>query len=284
MPAGSAADAQRTAVAVVMAGSAPQGLSTADLVFEEFSSPVRYIALYQSGLAKAVGPVTGTQPTDGQVLSVFHPLVGYDGAQAPSFIKSLDKTAITDEGSTGHSSLYTTAGSGSVTASVRAISRANQGHGAPPALFVYRGGGQNTLATAGVSRATSVRIAIPGHGTQGWTFDSHADRWVLSSGGPKVDVANLVVQTVSYKNLNVSRRLGIVVSSARVYGNGHVVVFSGSASGSSAGTSASGTWSKPRRKDVTNYFDSNGTPMAFEPGPTWVVLAPQGTRVSASGG
>jgi hypothetical protein len=283
LPAASAADAQRTAVALDVAGPAPRGLGPADVVFEEIGSPVRYIAVYQSGLAGAVGPITGTQPADGQALSVLHPLIGYDGAVAPFFITILHKMKmITDVGLSLHPSLYTTGPQG-VTTSVRAISRSVRGREAPPELFGYRGAGQNTLATAGVSRPRSVRVVIPGHGAQGWVFDSRADRWALASGGPKVQVANLVIQTVSYKDISVSRRFGIIVTSARVIGSGRVVVLSGSASGSSAGTAASGTWSKPRRSDVTNYFDTNGSLMAFQPGPTWVIFAPQATRVSMSG-
>jgi len=59
-------------------------------------------------------------------------------------------------------------------------------------------------------------------------------------------------------------------------------VLSGSAGGS--GTAAPGTWSKPHLNQLTNYIDDNGFPMAFQPGPTWVIFAPKGTKVSTSGG
>jgi hypothetical protein len=134
-----------------------------------------------------------------------------------------------------------------------------------------------------VSRRISVRLTIPGYGTEAWAFDAHTDRWVLDSGGPRVAVANLVVQTVSYKQVFESRRQGVMVASARVTGSGRATVFSGTAGGGSGGTAASGTWSKPSMKDVTNYLGANGLPMAFVPGPTWVVLAPAGTQVTASG-
>jgi hypothetical protein len=65
-------------------------------------------------------------------------------------------------------------------------------------------------------------------------------------------------------------------------GKGTVEVFSGGAGGS--GTAAPGTWSKPHLKQLTNYIDDNGYPMAFQPGPTWVIFAPKGTKVSTSGG
>src|SRR5712671_4674283 len=49
--------AGRAAVAVPVTSDHPQGLAAADLVFEELSSPLRYIAVYQSRDDSAVGPV-----------------------------------------------------------------------------------------------------------------------------------------------------------------------------------------------------------------------------------
>ena len=99
-----AAVAQRPAVAVLVSGPDPSGLGSADLVFEEMSSPVRYLAVFQSAEAN-VGPVPATRPMDGQALSVLHPLTGYDGGTA-SFISVLDATKIVDVGYPGHASLY----------------------------------------------------------------------------------------------------------------------------------------------------------------------------------
>src|SRR5580693_6848598 len=100
LPAASTADATRPAVALMVSGTNPQGLSSADVVYEEISSPVRYIAIYQSSLTATVGPITTTNPTDREALAVLHPLTGYDGAAAGFFIKLLDATKITDAGYT----------------------------------------------------------------------------------------------------------------------------------------------------------------------------------------
>jgi Protein of unknown function (DUF3048) C-terminal domain/Protein of unknown function (DUF3048) N-terminal domain len=283
LPAASPADAARPAVALDVAGPHPSGLTAADLVFEEVTSPVRYIAVYQSRDASGVGPITTTQPTDRMVLTVLHPLIGYDGAAAPYFVKFLDKTTITDVSFTGHPTLYASGAAGPTT-STQAILRAAR-HVAPPQpLFSYRGVGAAGGTLAGKEfRCTSVSVALPGLGTQDWTFDQHADRWVLTRNGPKVAVANLVVQMVPYKQVNVSRRQGIVVSTAEVTGSGKAEVFSGSISSGSGGTGAIGTWSKPHVAELTNYFDSSMAPMAFQSGPTWVILAPLATHVSTSG-
>jgi DUF3048 family protein len=283
-PAASAAATNRPAVALVIAGSDPWGLRSADVVFEEFAAPVRYVAVYQSRQAGSAGPITSTQPPDVQVLTVLHPLIGYNGAKAPFFIGALDKSKVTDAGFGGHPSLYTATPQG-LAASTSAISQGVRGSGAPPPLFRYRGAdsGADTLATNGVSRASSVRVTIPGNGTQDWAFDSHADRWKLTSGGPKAKAANLVIQTVSYKEIGINRAFGVTVQNAQVVGTGRAEVFSGSASGDGGGTAATGSWSKPHLGAVTNYFDDKGFPMAFEAGPTWIILAPSGTQISTSG-
>jgi len=279
----SAADAAKPAVALAVAGADPHGLTSADVVFEEITTPVRYLAVFQSRQASGVGPITGTQPADRAALAVLHPLIGYDGATAGYFVKILDKSKkIRDEGFASHPSLYTAAAQG-ITASTRKISGAARGVPAPPPLFQYQGPGAGALAATGVFRLTSVRLSIPGSGTQEWSFSSHADRWTLTRGGPKVAVSNLVVQTVPYKQITVNRRTGVVVSNAQVIGTGRAEVFAGSAPGGSGGSAAIGTWSKPRSDDVTNYFDASKSPMAFTPGPTWIVLAPSGTHVSTSG-
>jgi hypothetical protein len=122
-------------------------------------------------------------------------------------------------------------------------------------------------------------VAIPGYGTEEWGFDQHTDRWQLTSGGPQVSVANLVVQSVSYQG--VGRHHAILTP--EVVGNGKAEFFSASASGGSGGTSVSGTWAKPGIAQDTDFLASNGTPLAFQAGPAWIILAPPGTTVSTSG-
>jgi hypothetical protein len=280
----SAAAASRRAVALVIAGRHPHGLSSADVTFEEIAKPVRYIAVFQSRQVTAAGPITGTAPADGQVLSVLRALTGYDGG-TPGFIKVLDNTDVTDLGYSAHSSLYQSGASG-VTASSKKLRDA--GHGsAPPELFSYRGAesGSSDLASTGEWRPSSVTVAIPGVGRQRWDFDARADLWSQVSGGPPIQVANLIVQTVRYKEVFLSRQLGQTEPSARVLGKGRAEVFSGigdTTDRGPGGLAVIGSWSKPNLLDVTNYVDSKGFPMEFQPGTTWVILAPHGTRVSTT--
>ena len=272
--------AQRPAVAVVVASPDPVGLGSANVVFEERASPVRYLAVFQSDEADKVGPVTSTRPTDGQALSVLHPLIGYNGGTS-AFISILDATKIIDDGYQGHSSLYS-AGPGGLSVSTSALAAAGRSDGSPPPLFSYRVPG-SSLASARETHPTSVRVDIPGQPPEQWSYDARADRWVETAGGPRVSVANLVVQIVSFKTVYLSRRYGETTQSARVIGTGQVAVFSAAVPGGNAGTAAEGSWYKPGIAAITNYFDAAHVPMNFAPGPTWIVLAPAGTRTSQAG-
>jgi hypothetical protein len=276
-----AAIAQRPAVAVAVAASDPVGLGFADLVFQELTGPVRYLAVFQSAEPSTVGPVTSTRPTDGQALSVLHPLTSYDGGTT-AFISVLDATKIIDDGYARHASLYS-GGSGGPTVSTAALAAAGRSDGPPPELFGYRQPG-DSLASADETHPTSVRVEAPGEQAEQWNFDADTNRWVQTAGGPRVSVANLVVQIVSFKTVYLSRKYGQTMQSALFTGKGAATAFSGTAPGESGGTGAAGSWAKPGIAAVTNYFDAAGQPMSFEPGPTWVVLAPAGTRTSLAGG
>lgn len=269
----------------MVAGADPAGLSDADVVYEEVTSPLRYMAVFQSKQADSVGPITSTRPADGEELAVLKSLTGYDGGTAP-FIKVLDHTGIIDLGYATHSSLYQDGAAGLTTSTSGFWGAANSA--APPGLFAYRGAttGAGALASTGESRASSVTIQLPGYGTQQWQFDQRTDLWQQVSGGPPVSVANLIVQMVAYKEVFLSQKYGLTVASARVIGRGTFEAFSGigdSTAHGPGGLAASGGWSKPGLQDVTDYDDANGFPMDFQPGPTWVVLAPAGTRIQTSG-
>jgi hypothetical protein len=272
--------AQRPAVAVAVASPDPVGLNAADIVFEEITSPARYLAVFQSNEA-TVGPVAGTRPADGQVLSVLHPLTSYDGGTS-SFVSVLDATKIIDDGYLTHPSLYSEGTSG-LTVSTAAVAASGTADAPPPGLFSYRGPGAS-LASVKETHPTSVRIDIPGQPAEQWNFDSKADRWVQTSGGPRVSVANLVVQIVPFKTVYLNRKYGETTQSARVFGKGKATVFSGTTPGGSGGTEAAGSWFKPGLAGVTNYFDAASVPMNLGAGPTWILLAPAGTSTSQAGG
>ena len=295
LPASGARAAGRPAVAVAVSGSQPQGLGSADVVYEELTSPLRYVAVFQSRADGSVGPVGQTRPTDAQTLSVLHPLAVYDGG-TPSFIRVLDASDVVDVGYAGHPSLYAAAAQGP-TVSTGQVQQAARGT-APPQLFTYQGsavGDAPGFASTGARRAATLRITAPGQAMQVWTFDARTHSWRQVAGGPAVRVANIVVQNVPYKTVYLSRKYGLTTTSARVIGSGSALIVSGTpaaagstgtaaSGGTASGTAVWGTWSKPGLHGVTSYLDSRNTPIGFQHGTTWVILAPPGTHAAISGG
>jgi len=284
LPAASTQAALTPAVAVPVTGPDPQGLSSADVVYEEITSPIRYIAVFQSHEVQAVGPVTGTRPADGPALSVLHPIYSYYGGTAP-FIKVLDQTHVVDVGYASHPSLYHLGATGLTvsTSQVELAARAT----APPPLFTYQGtqvGDAPGFASTGTWRVSALDITAPGLGTQKWTFDARTGRWDDVSGGPQLEVANLVVQNVPYKNVNLSTRYGLTVSSARVVGRGSALMLSavGQTGSTRSGVAVEGSWDKPGIQKITDYVDSRGALVGFQPGPTWIILAPPGTQITTT--
>jgi hypothetical protein len=281
-----AAVAARPAVALAIAGADPAGLQQADVVYEEITTPIRYLAVFQSREATGVGPVTGTRPADGMIVSVLHAAVGYSGG-TPGFVAVLDHQHVIDMGAATHASLYSDGPDGVTTATARF--RGSKA-GPPPELFPFRGEGVLTsreLASSGTWRPTSLRIAIPGAPGQRWRYDAAAQRWRRTAGGPAVSVANLIVQTVPYKTVYLSHRYGITAPSARVFGHGPAVVLSSTADTPArgpGGLAVHATWSKPASADLTDFVDSRQAPIEFAPGNTWIILAPPGTTLSTGGG
>ena len=285
LPATGARAAGRPAVAVPLSGGQPQGLGSADVVYEELTSPPRYIAVFQSRGDASVGPVGQTRPTDGQALSVLHPLAAYDGG-TPSFIRVLDESAVVDVGYASHPSLYHPAAQGP-TVSTGQVQQAARDT-APPQLFTYQGSGVGDapgFASTGAWRASVLRVTAPGQATQVWKYGARTHGWRQTAGGPPVRVANVVVQDVPYKTVFLSHKFGLTTSSARVVGSGSALIVSGAGTAAgNSGTAVKGTWSKMGLRSVTAYLDARNTPIGFQRGTTWVILAPPGTRASTSGG
>jgi hypothetical protein len=281
----SAAQAGQPAVALAIAGSHPTGLAQADVVYEEISTPIRYLAVYQSGRSRDAGPITSTRPADGMIASVLHAGVGYSGG-TPGFIDVLHNQNVADLGASTHASYYHNGANG---LTVNTAKMQRQQASEPPELFSFRGEGladSHQLASRGVWRTASVRLAMPGQQPQRWRYDAAAKCWRPPSGTPSACPANLVVQLVPYKQVFLSHRTGATAPSARVFGGGKAVIFSSttatSASGR-AGLAVHATWTKPGAADLTNFSDAAGEPAALAPGRTWVILVPLGTKVITAG-
>jgi hypothetical protein len=262
--------ATRPAVAVVVAGSAPVGLEAADIVLEEISNPIRWVALYQSREADSVGPVAATRPNDVQTLSVIRPAYAFRGG-TNGMVQQAQSSALLPVNASSRPDLFATRGADLFVSTAKARSGAKAPAAKP--LLVY--GDPATGGLPGSKPARQVVIGVKGSATQVWRYDDAGHLWRRVSGGPGVAVANLIVQVVEYKSIQLGRRDGGFVPSARVFGEGASTVVTGP-------MAVSGKWRKPGLPQLTTYADGSSVPVRLAPGSSWILLAPIGTTVAAS--
>jgi hypothetical protein len=263
----SAAVQSRPTVAVAVGSTpAPRGLDRADIVVEEVTSPVRYVALYQSRDADTVGPVTETHPVDGQLLAVGRPAVAYAGGR-PGFVAQLRGSGAVDLGQASHPELYRRSGTAWYVSTAALFAAFRGGPAALPQLTFAETG--DRLATRGVVAARDVTITPPGSAPTRWTWVPAARAWRSDRG---VQVSNVIVQEVGYKQIEPTKGSHATVPSARALGSGSCTVLSG-------GSAVSCRWVRKGPRQLTNYLDAAGVPLRLAAGPSWILLAPDGTRV-----
>lgn len=145
-----------------------------------------------------------------------------------------------------------------------------------PSPFPFRDARKEKAAG---KEAVLVTVWYPG-GWQGYrvsyAYEKDADRWLRSmndeshrdADGRPLWARNVIVQFVDMKQIPGDELLHM---EANMTGQGKVLVFSG-------GAYREGTWRKQGRKSPVVYRDASGNPLELEPGPTWVLVVPVGTR------
>ena len=266
----SAAVQRRPVLAVAVGSSpAPRGLDRADIVVEEISSPVRYVALYQSRDADTVGPVTETRPVDAQLLAGGKPAIAYTGGPK-GFVTQLRRAGVVDLGYPSQPAAYRASGSGLYVSTATLFGLARSAAPAAPRLTYAEAG--EPFATKGAAKAAQVSVTTPGAAAQQWAYVPASQGWQRAD--LKIPVSNLVFQEVEYRRIEVQKGSGVVVPSARVaVGSGRSTVLSGPAA-------VAGQWVRKGLKQATNFLDPAGVPLRLAPGSTWVVLLPPGSKVA----
>jgi hypothetical protein len=261
------------------------GLNNADVVFEV---PVeggitRLVAVFQCQDAQAVGDVRSARATDALVLDeLSRPLFVHVGGIAPvlSLIREanvvdvdLGTRASLIEHPPGRYAPYNTY------VSTAAVWGASPDNTQPPApIFTYS-------ATPPAAQAvTSVHIPYSSTNDATWTWDPGGRQWVLSYGnspavladGHRIGAANIVVEVaqVTYGPWLEDSRHGLEVQSQLV-GSGPLIVFRN-------GMEVGGTWQRPSAAEPASLIGTDGTPIALDPGETWVEIVPASIPVTST--
>ena len=286
MPVSDPAIANRIAVAVKVdndPAARPQaGLDKADVVYEEITEGItRFVAVFQSTDADAIGPVRSVRPADPVIVSPLNGLFAFSGGSpaAVALVTSAGLETVTENdtdtlrrrsGRRAPYNLYTSTSA--------LFAKAPAGSNAPPrfAQFLKQG---EPFSPAGATPAAKVTVqAAPGvTATYDWdpassTFkrSTNGTAHAMEDGG-QIAPTNVIVQFTPYSRFVSDSK----VTFPEVTGSGEAVFFAG-------GSTVRGRWSKSGPTAVTTYTDAAGAPVSLPPGRTLVELVAPGSGITAA--
>jgi len=263
-----AAVAARPAVAVRLPVSGGVGLEQADLVYEEWETATlpRALAVFQSRDAAQIGPVGQVRPADPFLLPSLRPLYANIGGASGTegLLRMAEVTQVTS------SAAFTSGADGRNTSTAAVLAAAPAGAKPPPAVLPVAAAG-DAFSTSRLGKARTVSVTAPGSTAETWTYSASSKRW-SRAGSAGVSVANLILQTVPYKEVRL-RQPDRIAQSARVLGRGACTAVS-------AGTVTPCSWYKRSATAVTGYVDAAAVPLRFAAGPTWILLLPPGSKIA----
>ena len=277
---------QRPALAVKVdnypAARPQSGLGQADIVFDE---PVeglitRFVAVFQCQSPTLIGPIRSARAVDLQILDqLSRPILVHVGGIDP-VLSLLQSGNLIDYDLRTHGSVVQTV-PGRYAPYDTYISAAagwglDPGYKTVPApIFTY-----STTAPSGTP-ITSVHIPFSGTNSARWSWNASSGRWLLSysgvpamSNGTQIATTNVVIQTVhvTYGPWLENEEGGLEVQS-QMTGSGPLMVLRN-------GVAVTGTWQRASLHDTTTLTASNGSPIALDPGQTWVEIVPSTVSVT----
>lgn len=251
------------------------GLNEADIVYEEnVEFMTRFAAVYQSQTPAEVGPIRSGRTQDVYMLeSLNHPLFLWSGGNG-NVTRAIEGSELVPFNETRAKPL-------GITYRVRGKSAPHNLFGSlaklwensppelspPPSQFAY-GAGQSAPKLS--LPATRAELEMNNGLHVVWDFDAPSGRWFRSqkgrphtdANGTQISTENIVVLFVEYRPSPADARS----PEAQTIGTGQgVVLFEGVATHI--------TWTRADAHAAWTFTDDEGTPLALNPGNTWVELA-----------
>ena len=283
LPAPDAATAARAAVAVkvdnVYAARPQAGIRAADVVYEEFTEGVtRFIAVYHSSDAGAVGPVRSVRPADPVIVTPFGGVLAFSGG-SPGLEALAGQAPLTIVGEKDTEVMYRrsdrVAPHNLYTSTAGLWSRVPADVGPPPRFADFLTAGQ-PFTGPGATPVSSLRLVPADHVVAQWVWDAAAGVWLRSTDGSShlteegpIAPTTVIVQFTPHEFFIEDYS----VIYPQVVGSGDVWVFA-------AGSRVQGTWTKSSPEAVTTFTDSGGAPIVLPPGQTWIHLVAPGSQVT----
>jgi hypothetical protein len=262
------------------------GIDQADIVFDE---PVeggitRFAAVFQCQSPTLIGPIRSARVVDLQILDqLSKPILVHVGGIDP-VLSILRAGNLTDFDLRTHG----------------AVIQKVPGRFAPYDTYISAAGGWGLLASDTTPPAsifnysntvpsgtpvTSVHIPFTATNNTLWTWSASSGKWLLSysgrpattANGPQISTTNIVVQTVhvTYGPWLENSEGGLEVQS-QMTGSGPLTVLRN-------GVAVTGTWKRASLNDATTLTATDGSPIALQPGQTWVEIVPSTVPITIAG-
>jgi hypothetical protein len=273
LPGSGSGSAVAVPVDVVSGGPAPSGLDDADIVSVEFGegSLLRLVSMFRSHPAPRVGPVGMIRPSDDKFINEVQPLVAQSGAPK-GFLEQATAAHLAVRSAFAGAPGYSISGDLAYV-NVDALRSVAKATAAPRSMFTYAPA-DRPISVSGVSAATRVVIAAPGHPTITWAYDSVQKIWKSTIGGAAVTTANLVILTTPYLTKHVSSlRKDLTYTNPVGQGKGIMI---------SADNKIAVSWDKRNPLLAMNFLGPDQSTPELTPGRTWIFLTPTGATVTTS--
>jgi hypothetical protein len=256
------------------------GLEQADLVWEELveGGESRFIAVYNSIVPEAVGPVRSVRPMDGPILGAVRGLLVCSGGQErfvrnardaglqvltedyPGYFRSQDRRM--------PHNLYVKP--------AEIWEQADQSHKAlPQPEFLFAA--SDLAATAAVAGAPVERIevAISSFARPDWTWEAESGLFLRSERGTpsmamsgiRLSAVNVIALEVLVQNAGGTDAAGSPIPDTKIVGSGRGVV-------ATAGKVVEVQWSKDGVASPIQLTTADGTAVRLAVGQTWIELVP----------
>ncbi|MDR2379003.1 MAG: DUF3048 domain-containing protein [Bifidobacteriaceae bacterium] len=279
---------ERPALAVKVENSAaarPQsGLEQADIVWEEMveGGESRFIAVFNSQVPEAVGPVRSVRPMDGPILGATGGLLAFSGGQS-RFVEQAKAAGLQvlteDSGGAGFfrstdrpmpHNLYLRP--------AEAWEQADEAHRGPVAAEFAHADAPGAATAARDGRpAAALAVTISAAAKPNWTWDASAGVYLRSerdvpseaASGVRLAAQNVIALSVPIEMAGGTDAAGSPIPDTRIVGSGQGLVASG-------GGAIDIEWSKASDFDRLVLKTPDGVEIALAPGVTWIELVPLG--------
>jgi hypothetical protein len=258
------------------------GLNRTDIVFDEMveGGLTRLVAIWQSDLPDAVGPVRSIRPMDPDILSPFGGIVCYSGGQAV-FTNMMKNTNVfnasetSEQGKGTFSRTKDREAPHNVIVNVLKLATDHPEISAPAAQFNFSADLASSTAAKQGASVKDFSVYFPS-ALAAWAPNGDSTQWLRTqdkkvhadaADGSQLHAVNVVVMQVGVDHSYLDHKYGNVPKDM-VIGTGKAYIFT-------AGKMLEAVWTKPLRETSISLALADGSPVTLAPGNTWVELQPK---------